>query len=98
MSQTDRMRIIGAETHNKMNAKAIYDLQQEVMEQAKRLTELEHGTIYERAAALIVRYGSVDGAHHKQWVLDQLLRILSGIAYNEMRTLLGDGWSEGIAP
>ena len=31
----------GAETRNEMNARAIYDLQQEVTEQAKRIEKLE---------------------------------------------------------
>lgn len=28
------------------------------------------------ALNLIYRYGSIDGGHHKQWVLDQLVRTL----------------------
>ena len=31
----------------------------------------------EEALDLIAEYGSIDGAHHKQWVLDQLVRILT---------------------
>lgn len=26
---------------------------------------------------LIKKYGSIDGAHHKQWVLDQIVRIIT---------------------
>lgn len=37
-------------------------------------------TIYGSEAALIYigMYGSIDGAHHKDWVLDQVARILHG--------------------
>jgi hypothetical protein len=28
------------------------------------------------ATDLILRYGGIDGAHHKQWCLDQVLRLL----------------------
>lgn len=31
----------------------------------------------EKALKLIGRYGSIDGLHHKQWVLDQVVRILT---------------------
>ena len=30
------------------------------------------------ALEYIYRYGSIDGAHHKQWVLDQAVRALTG--------------------
>lgn len=33
------------------------------------------------ALDLIDRYGGIDGAHHKQWVLDQVVRILAGPNY-----------------
>lgn len=29
-----------------------------------------------KAAATIARYGMIDGAHHKQWLLDQALRLM----------------------
>ena len=59
-----------------------------------------------KALDLIVRYGGIDGAHHKDWVLDQVARVLAGDGYNEMvrRAKIGqDGpetheWNEGIAP
>jgi hypothetical protein len=31
-----------------------------------------------QAVDLIWQYGGIDGAHHKQWVIDQILRILQG--------------------
>ena len=60
----------------------------------------------EDAIGLIVQYGGVDGAHHKAWVIDQVLRILAGDEYNEVvRTICAgdDGpdtyeWDKGIVP
>jgi hypothetical protein len=59
-----------------------------------------------KALKVIERYGGIDGAHHKQWVLDQVVRILTGRKYKawvkEMKA--GDdgpetySWDEGIAP
>lgn len=37
----------------------------------------------DRALDLIFDMGWVDGAHHKQWVLDQVARILAGDRYEE---------------
>lgn len=52
-------------------------------------------------------YAMEDGAHHKQWVIDQMLRILLGLAeyrewvdrYNAF-SIANDYevWDEGIAP
>ncbi len=54
------------------------------------------------ASRVIVKYGMTDGAHHKQWVLDQVLRELWGPTYEVSRKLLleadGNEWDEGIAP
>jgi hypothetical protein len=60
----------------------------------------------EDAIGLIVQYGGVDGAHHKAWVIDQVLRILAGDEYDELiRTICAgdDGpdtyeWDKGIVP
>ena len=30
------------------------------------------------AIAIIIRFGGIDGSHHKTWVLDQALRALTG--------------------
>lgn len=56
------------------------------------------------AVAMILAYGGTDGAHHKQWVLDQTLRILLGVKYEDAirEYCFRDGeiyeWDEGIAP
>lgn len=57
-------------------------------------------------AELIFEYGSIDGVHHKEWVLDQTLRLIYKDRYDEkMREYLygADGpdtyeWGTGIAP
>jgi hypothetical protein len=44
------------------------------------------------------RYGTIDGDHHKMWVIDQMVRSLLGsIGYAEWRKENPE-WSEGIAP
>lgn len=60
----------------------------------------------ERALNVIFDFGGVDGAHHKQWVLDQVVRHLTGEKYDEWIREYKDGsdgpdtfdWDEGIAP
>ncbi len=59
-----------------------------------------------KAIDTILELGSFDGAHHKQWALDQTLRVLAGVHYPELIAAfcVGEGgsetyeWSEGIAP
>lgn len=34
------------------------------------------------AVAAILRYGGIDGGHHKQWVIDQALRHILGDQYD----------------
>ena len=59
----------------------------------------------QEALDLIAQYGGVDGAHHKQWLLDQLVRKLAN-NYEEWVERYQDGedgaetylWDEGIAP
>lgn len=60
----------------------------------------------DKAIKLALDYGQTDGAHHKTWVIDQILRILTGDEYEELIISYcnGDdgpetyGWDEGIAP
>jgi len=50
--------------------------------------------------------GSVDGAHHKDWCIDQMVRILAGDRYEEVVRAACKGedgpdtysWDCGIAP
>lgn len=51
-------------------------------------------------------YGGIDGGHHKMWVIDQMVRALTGVLYEQwvIEQCSGeDGpntydWDEGIAP
>lgn len=55
---------------------------------------------------LIFQYGQIDGDHHKTWVIDQIVRILTGDKYKEwVKEYTYDeetgecyGWNKGIAP
>lgn len=64
---------------------------------------LEHGNINERAVALALRYGMIDGSHHKQWVIDQMLRLIAGEGYSQVMEIFNsddeyEKWDCGIAP
>ena len=58
------------------------------------------------AIQLAVRYGGIDGDHHKTWVIDQMVRVLAGDKYPQIveDACAGeDGprtyeWDEGIPP
>ena len=58
------------------------------------------------AVELAVQYGGIDGDHHKAWVLDQMVRVLTGDDYARVVADAKDGedgpdtyaWNEGIAP
>jgi hypothetical protein len=63
----------------------------------------------ERISAAIekaVRFGGIDGDHHKAWVIDQMVRELAGPDYERIVTEAKAGedgpdtyeWNEGIAP
>jgi len=55
---------------------------------------------------MIHQYGGIDGNHHKQWVLDQVVRALTGAKYDDWVKEHNDGkdgpdtyeWDVGIAP
>jgi len=63
------------------------------------------------ALEVIEKYGGIDGAHHKQWVIDQVVRCLLGSDdkyqawveamkgdYNEEDEAYEYDWDEGIPP
>ena len=59
-----------------------------------------------RAIRLAVRYGGIDGEHHKAWVIDQMVHVLAGERYNQIVADACKGedcsytykWDFGIAP
>ena len=60
----------------------------------------------QKALDMAVQYGGIDGAHHKDWVIDQIVRILAGDDYEKVVADACAGedgpntytWDEGIAP
>jgi len=60
----------------------------------------------EAALELALRYGGIDGDHHKAWVIDQIVRVLTDEKYEQWVADSKDGedgpetygWDEGIAP
>lgn len=59
-----------------------------------------------KALGLALQYGQIDGAHHKTWVIDQMVRALTGDQYASVIKDNCDGedgpdtyeWDTGIAP
>lgn len=45
------------------------------------------------ALALLTRYGGIDGAHHKDWAIDQAIRVMCGVPCGE-HGIPGDATSE----
>ncbi len=43
------------------------------------------------ALEMVDRFGGIDGAHHKQWVLDQIVRALTGCPVTRLH---GNGFKE----
>lgn len=64
----------------------------------------EHRT--QNAIDIAVRFGGIDGEHHKAWVIDQMIRALTGGHYDDVIARAKSGedgpdtyeWNEGIAP
>lgn len=60
----------------------------------------------QKAIELAVQFGGIDGSHHKDWVIDQMVRTLAGDRYEQIVKDACDGedgpntyeWNEGIAP
>lgn len=60
----------------------------------------------EEAIEIAVRFGGIDGGHHKAWVIDQMVRALSGDKYEQVVSDACSGedgpctyeWDCGIAP
>lgn len=67
---------------------------------------MTEGERIDAAIELAVRYGGIDGDHHKMWVIDQMVRALAGDRYEQIVTDAKAGdegpdsyrWDVGIAP
>lgn len=63
-------------------------------------------TRMQNAIDIAIRFGGIDGAHHKAWVIDQMVRALAGDHYERIVSEAKTGedgpetyeWDEGIAP
>jgi hypothetical protein len=59
--------------------------------------------VNDEGQALIIaqQWAYIDGAHHKQWVIDQMVRAITGAGYDkwvwQYEAQYGD-WDEGVAP
>ncbi len=53
--------------------------------------------IPKKALDLIEQYGDIDGAHHKQWLIDQIVQCLTD-DYGSWVSEYGHTWDTGIAP
>ena len=58
--------------------------------------------VIDKVRNIAYEYGQIDGAHHKTWVIDQMIRELLGTEYdNFIKEYEEDGeytWDIGIAP
>ena len=58
--------------------------------------------VIDKVRNIAYEYGQIDGAHHKTWVIDQIIRELLGTEYdNFIKEYEEDGeytWDIGIAP
>lgn len=72
------------------------------------MTEIEkiQAEKIEAAIRLAVQYGGINGAHHKDWVIDQMVRVLAGDQYDQIVADAKAGengpetyeWAIGISP
>lgn len=71
-------------------------------EYKKRLAAMKRDTnqkAIEDAIGLIIRYGQIDGAHHKDWVLQQVLAALLQWNKEKLESFLTQReWEPGIPP
>lgn len=54
------------------------------------------------ATNLAYRFGPIDGSHHKDWVLQEVIRLVNGWTPDELNNWLrvgtDDEWEPGIIP
>lgn len=72
----------------------------------KELADLK--AVAEKALTIIEQYGGTDESHHQTWVIDQVVRALTGEGYakwvDDMKGATGDNgtreydWNEGVEP
>ena len=71
------------------------------MKLSEYIEHLQHGNICQRASAIALDNGEETGSHHLKWVIDQMLRTISGAAYQTLMENYNSDeheWDTGIAP
>ena len=64
----------------------------------KRIAELEAAQCANsEIVGLIAQWAFTDGSHHRQWLLDQILRAAAGNNYETVVSRLYE-WDEGVPP
>lgn len=103
MSHTVDVKLIGdSQLNHDGRLIPIHEIGSVIVDGNMNITSVT-GTKESRAAAMILEYGMIDGAHHKQWLLDQVLKILLNERYGEVIEEYNSdseyaNWDEGIAP
>lgn len=79
---------------------------EEVIENIIEQGKHDLDTRAKQALQVLVRYGQIDGSHHKAWVIDSAVHYLAGVYYSQLIAAYKDGedgletygWDEGIPP
>ena len=78
-----------------------------IIREYRAIKERDDGDCISKALAVAAQYAGIDGGHHKQWVIDQIVRELTGAGYeswveawehNEDEPDEPYKWDKGIAP
>lgn len=101
----NRFNIIMFRAKNKDGVFVEYDeIMDELEEKDEKIAQLEK--MKQQAINIAVQYGSIDGGHHRMWVIDQMVRILTADEYEKVIRNACNGedglntyeWDVGIAP
>jgi chromosome segregation ATPase len=104
--EIEKLKAENAELREKIEDWRAKNLQLELVQTDIKAQLSESQKKVEESIDFIVKYGGIDGAHHKDWVLDQTVRKLSGDNYSKIIADAKAGedgpdtyeWEEGIAP
>jgi hypothetical protein len=103
----DARRVVGPLPHADLLTRAANQIA-ELSTQHEELKKLSRRVLdtHEKVLDMASEVGGIDGGHHKQWALDQIIRLLTGDGYDawvERYEAGHDGpqtylWDTGIAP
>lgn len=94
------------EAHNQRSDMPVASIMAEGFAAIERRLREQTTSAIEEAIEIAVKYGGCDGAHHKDWVIDQMVRKLAGDRYHQIVAEARAGedgpetydWEVGIAP